>query len=172
MIKQYLHGDSLFPLSRALFPSLCDSLLTDSLVNNDGLTTFPVPGVSMVDWMFLISKILLFKKKKEESGLYFICKILKFEQDVDSMKVVEVNSRHNLRFVKLPISPVSDVFVIYVGKFCECVFDVRDGTCVQIFLLPFKYQILWVPKVVSTQLGLHNICWLRGILDKILSPLA
>jgi hypothetical protein len=46
-----------------------------------------------------------------------------------------------------------------------------DGTRLQMFLLPFKYQILWVPKVESTQLGLHNIRWLRGILDKILSPL-
>lgn len=71
--------------------------------------------------------------------MYFICEILKFEQDVDSVKLVEVNTWHKLRFAKHPISPVSDLFVIYLCRFCECVVDGLDGTCGQIFLLSFKY---------------------------------
>lgn len=66
VIRQQLHGGCLFFLSRALSPSLCDSLLTGSLVNNDGLATLPVLGVRMVGWKFPISKNLLFKKKKKK----------------------------------------------------------------------------------------------------------
>ena len=66
VIRQQLHGGCLFFLSRALSPSLCDSLLTGSLVHNDGLATLPVLGVRMVGWKFPTSKNLLFKKKKKK----------------------------------------------------------------------------------------------------------